>query len=158
MPWDLINQFDYKPSLFQVMAWCRHARSHYPNLYWPKSQMLYIARLGHNEFSRKDDFRIQAFLIESDGWLPISWSSVLGLPSQLSKLIFSLSHIGNQISYLILYIYRLTCPGTNFTGKALKPKFSRGMTGRPLILHKPCMLHYVFLVLSYWYWINHDAM
>ena len=31
----------------------------------------------------------QAFLlIESDEWLPVSWSSTLGLPSQFSKLIF----------------------------------------------------------------------
>ena len=33
MPWDLIDQFKDKPTLFQVMAWCRHARNHYLNLY-----------------------------------------------------------------------------------------------------------------------------
>ena len=54
----------------------------------------YIAWLGHNEFSPRADFRIvfwvvwQAFLIESDGWLPILWSGILGLPSQFLKLIF----------------------------------------------------------------------
>ena len=37
----LIDQFDNKPTLFQVMAWCHHARSHYVNLCWPRSQMLY---------------------------------------------------------------------------------------------------------------------
>ena len=32
MPQDLIDQFDDKPTLLQVMAWCHHARSHYLNL------------------------------------------------------------------------------------------------------------------------------
>ena len=124
----------------------------------------YIAWLGHNEFSPQADFRIvfwvvwQAFLIESDGWLPILWSSILGLPSQFLKLNFSLSHPENWISYLIHY--RLTWPGANFTGKAPKPKFySPGVTGWPSILHTPPMSSYIFPVLSYWYSINHhDAM
>ena len=33
MPWDIIDQFDDIPTLFQVMAWCRHASRHYLNLY-----------------------------------------------------------------------------------------------------------------------------
>ena len=86
----------------------------------------------------------QAFLIESDGWLSILWSSILGLSSQCLKLNFSLSHPENLISYLIHY--RLTCPGANFIGKAPKSKFySPGVTGRPLILHTPHMSSYVFL-------------
>ena len=97
----------------------------------------------------------QAFLMESDVRLPISWSSILGLPSQFLKLNCSLSHPENLTSYIIHY--RLTCPGANFTGKAPKPKFySPGVTGRPL--HMPRMSSYVFLVQSYWYRINHDAM
>ena len=61
MPQDLSDQLDNKSRLFWVMAWCLHARSHYLNLCWPRSQMLYIAwlgDLGHNEFSPKADFRI----------------------------------------------------------------------------------------------------
>ena len=71
------------------------------------SAMQYIAWLGHNEFSPQPgpqaDFRIvfwvvwQAFLIESDGWLPILWSSILGLPSQFLKLNFSLSQPENLV-------------------------------------------------------------
>ena len=41
VPQDLIDQFDDKPTLFQVMAWCHHARSHYLNLCSPRSQMHY---------------------------------------------------------------------------------------------------------------------
>ena len=96
----------------------------------------YITWFGHNELSPKADLRIvlgsltQAFWMESDVRLPISWSSILGLPSQFLKLNFSLSHPENLISYIIHY--RLTCPGANFTGKAPKPKFySPGVTGRP---------------------------
>ena len=37
----LLIEFDNKPTLFQVMAWCHHARSHYLNLCWPRSQTLY---------------------------------------------------------------------------------------------------------------------
>ena len=55
--------------------------------------------------------------------------------------------------------YKLTCPGANFTGKVPKLKFySSGVTERPLILHMPHTSSYVFLVISYWYTINHDAM
>ena len=85
MPHELIDQFGDEPTLFQIMAWCYNARSHYLNLCWPRSQTL--------------------------------------------------------------------------TGKALKLKYhSSGVTGRPLILHTPHTSSYVFLVLSYWYRINHDAM
>ena len=53
----------------------------------------------------------------------------------------------------------LTCPGANFTGKAPKLRFySSGVTGWPLILHTPDTSSYVFLVLSCWYNISHDAM
>ena len=125
----------------------------------------YIAWLGHNEFRPKADFRIgcwvvwQAFmLIESDGWLPISGSSILGLPSQFLKQNFSLSCPENLINFFNP-LYKLTCPRANFTGKATKLKFySSGVTGRPLILHTPHTSSYVFLVLSYWYRINHGAM
>ena len=58
MPQDLSDQLDNKSRLFWVMAWCLHARSHYLNLCWPRSQTLYIAWLGHNEFGPKADFRI----------------------------------------------------------------------------------------------------
>ena len=56
MPWDIIDQFDDKPTTFQLMAWCRHARDHYLNRYWPDLRR-YIAWFGHNKFSPKDDFR-----------------------------------------------------------------------------------------------------
>ena len=42
MPQDLIDQFDDKPALFQIMAWRHHARSHCLNLCWPISQTLYL--------------------------------------------------------------------------------------------------------------------
>ena len=115
----------------------------------------YIAWLGHNEFRPKADFRIVlgsltlAFLlIQSDGWLPISGSSILGLPSKFLKQNFPLGCPKNLISYLIRY--KLTCPRANFTGKAPKLKFySSGVTRQPLILHTPHASSYVFLVLSY---------
>ena len=91
----------------------------------------------------------QAFLMESDVRLPISWSSILGLPSQFLKLNFSLSHPKKLISYIIHY--RLTCPGANFTGKAPNPNF---IHQRWLDDHThsclACQVINVFLVLSYW--------
>ena len=48
MPQDLIDQFDDKPTLFQIMAWRHYARSHCLNLCWPISQTIF-AWLVHNK-------------------------------------------------------------------------------------------------------------
>ena len=88
----------------------------------------YISWLGHNEFRPKAECRI-VLGSESDGWLLIS--VLLSCPEIL-------------IGYLILY--KLTCPGANFTGKAPKLKFySSGVTGKRLILHTPTCLVMSFL-------------
>ena len=100
----------------------------------------YIAWLGHNKLSPKADFR--KVLGSLTGLLSISWSSIIGLPSQILKLNFWLSRPENLISYLIHYM--LTRPGANFTGKMPKPKFySPGVTGRPSLLHTPQLSSYV---------------
>ena len=39
--WTSIDLTDDKSSLVQVMAWRRHATSHYPNQCWPRSPTLY---------------------------------------------------------------------------------------------------------------------
>ena len=57
----------------------------------------YIAWLGHNDFSPNADFRIvlgslTSLLHRINGdWLPISWSSILGLTSQFKKKKFTWS-------------------------------------------------------------------
>ena len=35
--WMSLDLTDDKPTLVQVMAWCRQATSHYPNQWWPRS-------------------------------------------------------------------------------------------------------------------------
>ena len=94
----------------------------------------YIVWLGHNKLIHKADFRkVWGSLT---GVLSISWSSTIGLPSQLLKLKFWISRPENVISYLIHNM--LTCPRTNFTGKMPKPKFySPRVTWRPSIFHTP---------------------
>ena len=59
MPRGLFDQFDDKPTLFQVMAWCRHARSHYLNPCWVVGGDLrrHMVWQGHKELSPKADFR-----------------------------------------------------------------------------------------------------
>ena len=86
----------------------------------------HIAWFAHNEFSPKADFRIVlgnliGLLVESDGWLQMLWSSILGLSSHSLKLNFSLSHPENLISYLIHY--RLICPGQILLAKHQSPNF-----------------------------------
>ena len=144
MPCDLIDQFHNKLILFQVMTWCHHARSHHLNLW-----------LGHNKLIP----RLQKCWVVWQAFCQFHdlGSTIMDLPSQLLKLFFLLSRPVNLISYLIHYM--LTCPGANFTGKMSKPKFySPRVIGRPLILHTPQLSSYVFLVLSYRYRVNHNAM
>ena len=84
----------------------------------------YIAWLGHKELRPKANFRIVlgslTSLLESDGWLPILWSSILGLPSQF-LIFFHSGHPENLISYLIHY--RLIAQGQILLAKHLSPNF-----------------------------------
>ena len=57
-PWDIIDKFDDKPTLFQVMAWCRQWLDAITWICIDLYLRHYIEWLGHNEFSPKANFRI----------------------------------------------------------------------------------------------------
>ena len=109
--------------------------------------------IGHNEFRANADFRIvlgslTGLLVDRIRWVTAKFLDLVSLasPPSFFKQIFSLSCPENSISYLIHYIYKLTCTGENFADKAPKFKlYSSGVTGRPLILHTPHTSSYVFL-------------